>query len=74
MLAAVGAQPFGGDLSVGCCPIARLTARRMAGDAQALPLRDEAFDAVAAVFSLNRVPNPVLTPNTAGSPHPVASS
>ena len=53
-----GAQPVGSDLSVGFWPIARLTDRPMAGDTQALPLRDETFAAVAAAFSRNRVPNP----------------
>ena len=32
----------------------------VAGDAQALPFRDGAFDAVVAAFSLNHVPDPAL--------------
>ena len=54
-----GARPIGVDLAV-----AMLQHRRSqrppgtAGDAQALPFRDGAFDAVVAAFSLNHLPDP----------------
>lgn len=58
-LAAAGARPVGLDLAVAM--LCHQQARRppgVAGDAQALPLRDSAFDAVVAAFSLNHVPDP----------------
>ena len=54
----IGARPVGLDLAVEM--LTHRQARRppgVAGDAQALPFRDDAFDAVVAAFSLNHVPD-----------------
>lgn len=57
-LIAVGAEPVGLDLAVEM--LAHRQASRppgVAADAQLLPFRDGAFDAVVAAFSLNHVPD-----------------
>ena len=59
-LADAGARPVGFDLALAM--LRHRQAQRppaVAGDARALPFRDEAFDAVAAAFSLNHVPDPM---------------
>lgn len=58
-LAAVGARPVAVDLALAM--LCHRQSRRppgVVGDAQALPFRDGAFDAVVAAFSLNHVPDP----------------
>lgn len=58
VLTRLGARPLGVDLAVEM--LAHRREQRppgTAGDAQALPFRDGAFDAVVAAFSLNHVPS-----------------
>jgi ubiquinone/menaquinone biosynthesis C-methylase UbiE len=54
----VGAEPVGIDLAVEMLAHRRVhRPPGVAGDAQLLPFRDSAFDAVVAAFSLNHVPD-----------------
>jgi len=59
--AARGAQPTGVDLASGMLDAARRRHPEIAfvlGDAEALPFADASFDAVAAAFVVNHVPDP----------------